>query len=218
MASYRKIWKSYYGEIPVDENNVRYEIHHIDGNRTNNDIANLVCISIEEHYKIHLEQGDWGAVRSILSRMNLSEDEVKLKSLAASNQQKELLKRGEHNWQKFDRSELSKQTMQKRLKETGVAFLGIINPVENSRKGGLAAAAKQAGFLNTKSKNHGSQHVKETLWWNNGVKNKRSKECPGEGYVLGILPGGKHWWYNEDTQQRIKSKDCPGKSWKKGMK
>lgn len=30
-------------------------------------------------------------------------------------------------------------------------------------------------------------------WWNNGLNNKRSHTCPGEGYVLGKLPHGKHF-------------------------
>ena len=29
-------------------------------------------------------------------------------------------------------------------------------------------------------------------WWNNGLNNKRSYTCPGEGYVPGKLPHGKH--------------------------
>ena len=29
-------------------------------------------------------------------------------------------------------------------------------------------------------------------WWNNGLNNKRSYTCPGEGYVSGKLPHGKH--------------------------
>lgn len=31
-----------------------YEIHHIDGNRKNNDISNLIAISHEDHVKIHM--------------------------------------------------------------------------------------------------------------------------------------------------------------------
>ena len=46
--NYRKIYEYHFGEIPNG-----YHIHHIDGNALNNDISNLVCISAEEHTKIH---------------------------------------------------------------------------------------------------------------------------------------------------------------------
>jgi hypothetical protein len=58
---YRKIWESHYGEIPKDEHGRTYEIHHKDGNRKNNDITNLMCLSLKEHYELHLQQGDYAA-------------------------------------------------------------------------------------------------------------------------------------------------------------
>ena len=70
--SYRKIWESHYGNIPEG-----YEIHHIDGNHSNNDIENLQCITIEEHFKIHLDQGDYMACTAIKMRMNITLDERK---------------------------------------------------------------------------------------------------------------------------------------------
>ena len=30
-------------------------------------------------------------------------------------------------------------------------------------------------------------NLSATKWWNNGIMNKRSKECPGEGWLLGRL-------------------------------
>jgi hypothetical protein len=54
--NYRKIWESIYGPIPKDVQGRTFDIHHIDGNRKNNSIENLVCLSIEDHYKIHLKQ------------------------------------------------------------------------------------------------------------------------------------------------------------------
>lgn len=69
MINYRQIWKNYYGSIPKDENGISYQIHHIDGDRSNNDISNLICISIKEHYKIHLEQGDFAAAHAIKTKM-----------------------------------------------------------------------------------------------------------------------------------------------------
>jgi hypothetical protein len=68
MQNYRAIWKKHFGEIPVDENGQTYEIHHIDRNRNNNSIENLMCISKEEHIKIHFEAGEFAAAYAILKR------------------------------------------------------------------------------------------------------------------------------------------------------
>jgi len=68
MKIYRKIWIENYGPIPVDANGRSYEIHHIDGNRGNNDLSNLMCVSIDEHYDIHEKQGDFAACMAIVQR------------------------------------------------------------------------------------------------------------------------------------------------------
>lgn len=75
MNVYRKIWTANFGEIPKDENGIPYDIHHIDGNRNNNDISNLKAVSVKEHYEIHRAQGDWQAAHYISQRMNLSLEE-----------------------------------------------------------------------------------------------------------------------------------------------
>lgn len=52
--NYRKIYEQYYNtSIPKG-----YHIHHIDGNPNNNDIENLICVSPQAHFNIHLMQGD----------------------------------------------------------------------------------------------------------------------------------------------------------------
>jgi hypothetical protein len=52
--NYRKLWEiANNTTIPKG-----YHIHHMDGNHSNNDISNLICVSPEEHHKIHLSQGD----------------------------------------------------------------------------------------------------------------------------------------------------------------
>lgn len=68
MQNYRHIWKSHFGEIPKDENGQTYEIHHIDRNRNNNSIENLMCVSAEEHIKIHFDAGEFAAAYAILKR------------------------------------------------------------------------------------------------------------------------------------------------------
>ena len=71
MINYRKIYEKHQGKIPKDNNGRSYEIHHIDGNRNNNNIDNLKLVTIQEHYNIHYSQQDWGACQAIAMRMNL---------------------------------------------------------------------------------------------------------------------------------------------------
>ena len=56
---YRKIYEKHFGKIPDG-----FHIHHIDGNRNNNNIENFVCLSPEDHHKLHLEQGDMVATNN----------------------------------------------------------------------------------------------------------------------------------------------------------
>ena len=90
-----KVWKKYYGEIPKDTNGRSYEIHHIDGNHTNNHPDNLMCVSIDEHYEIHKSQGDWGAAFLIARRMFVQPDDI---SEIAKNSSIKRLTEGTHNF------------------------------------------------------------------------------------------------------------------------
>ena len=49
LKNYRLKYKRYYG-IDFDKN---YVVHHIDENRSNNDISNLVLMPLELHSKYH---------------------------------------------------------------------------------------------------------------------------------------------------------------------
>ena len=80
MSIYRKIYEQHYGPIPIDEKGRTFEIHHIDGNRENNNPSNLKCVSIQEHYNIHYTQGDYSACIRILNRMNMSSEEISKKA------------------------------------------------------------------------------------------------------------------------------------------
>lgn len=55
---HRLVWEKYYGKIPDG-----YQIHHIDFNKTNNDISNLQLVTPLEHKRIHegckFENGIW---------------------------------------------------------------------------------------------------------------------------------------------------------------
>jgi hypothetical protein len=90
---YRKVYISNFGELPKDEDGRSYEIHHIDGNPNNNDISNLIAITIKEHYDIHYTQGDWAACSLIASRLKLSPEE---KSNLAKLANKKRIDNGTH--------------------------------------------------------------------------------------------------------------------------
>jgi hypothetical protein len=97
--NYRKIYEQHYGTIPVDEDGRTYEIHHIDGNRQNNEISNLSCLSIQEHYDIHHSQKDWHACGKIAAKMKLSPE---LLSELARQQGKNAYSAGKHPFVKIN--------------------------------------------------------------------------------------------------------------------
>lgn len=84
---YRKIWIEHFGEIPKDEYGITYEIHHKDRDRSNNDITNLMCVSLKEHFYIHFNAKEYAAAFGIMIRMKCIDDlpigKKELASLAA---------------------------------------------------------------------------------------------------------------------------------------
>lgn len=159
-TNYKKIWEDFrQTKLPPG-----FEIHHIDGNRSNNDPSNLQAVTIEQHLQIHLLQNDHGTVQAILIRMNRSVDENELLIQSAPKLQKKLLDQNRHNFQKDscikNRKTAIKKEHEKRKSLGKGAFWSISDTVENSRYAGKKAAEKCAGFLNTSSENHGSKYVK----------------------------------------------------------
>jgi hypothetical protein len=84
---YRKIYEQHFGPIPKDEDGRTYEIHHIDGDDSNNDPNNLVALTIKEHYEVHKSQGDWAACLAMAHRMKVSPAEKS--ELARLNRQRQ---------------------------------------------------------------------------------------------------------------------------------
>lgn len=98
MSSYGehiKVWKKHFGSIPKDSNGRSYEIHHIDGDPTNNHPDNLMCVSINEHYDIHKNQGDWNAAFLIARRMAIKPEDIS--EIARNGTLKRILD-GTHNF------------------------------------------------------------------------------------------------------------------------
>ena len=48
---HRDVWEFHHGPVPEG-----MHIHHIDGNTANNDISNLACVSLKDHWDEHREE------------------------------------------------------------------------------------------------------------------------------------------------------------------
>ena len=110
MSIQRKIYETFFGQIPRDEDGRTYEIHHIDGNRKNNSIFNLVALTIKDHYETHYLQGDYAACIRIISRMKKSQKEI---SEFASKMNHRRAKEGNHP---FLGGKIQGETSRKRVK------------------------------------------------------------------------------------------------------
>lgn len=94
MNIYRKIYTQNFGSIPKDGTGRTYDIHHQDGNHSNNSPENLRAVTIQEHFDIHYSRGDWLACQKMAIRMKTSPEEIsRLGSLA----QRKLVAEGKHN-------------------------------------------------------------------------------------------------------------------------
>ena len=147
-----------------------YDIHHLDENKMNNSLSNLVYLSKSEHTKIHSEK----RVFSDETKQKMSEVHKGRKASEETKQKiSEALKEknaGEKN-PMFGKhhSEESKQKMSEAHKNMSE---------ETKRKISEAKKGKKHPFFGTKFK-----------WINDGIQNRRcplDKEIP-EGFVRGRL-------------------------------
>ena len=58
VFEHRRVWRKHYGPVPPG-----YFIHHIDGNKENNDISNLMLVDVLTHKRLQsgceLRDGEW---------------------------------------------------------------------------------------------------------------------------------------------------------------
>ena len=71
--NYRKVYERYYNICLLPG----IDIHHIDGNHSNNSIDNLQAVTLQEHYEIHKERNNHYACYMIATRMNIKPDDWK---------------------------------------------------------------------------------------------------------------------------------------------
>lgn len=157
-SNYRKIYEHHHGPILKDSDGRTYEVHHIDGNRSNNHYSNLLSVSIQEHYDIHYAQGDWAACLRIAAKMKCSPQQL---SELASKQQKERITNGTHpfsdsEWQRnnqkaivdsgkhnFLGGTIQKRTNDNRVKDGSHHWLGDNNHIHQKIKDGTYHMFKQ---------------------------------------------------------------------------
>jgi hypothetical protein len=95
---YRKIYEEHHGPIPKEEDGRTYEIHHIDGDESNNSPDNLVALTLQDHYDLHFSQGDYNACRLMaIQRMNKTPEEI---SELGRLHQLQRVERGIHTFQR----------------------------------------------------------------------------------------------------------------------
>ncbi len=166
------------------------EIHHIDGNKNNNEPSNLKAVSIEEHLAIHKAQNDHGAVQAILMRMETIDTEHI--SEAARQQQLKLIEKGTHNFQRMsaeERTARSKKagaiTVKERLGIHAINNDPILSK-KNSSLAGKAAQLKRRQQPDLTYLNQlGGKAVAQTTWFTNKVTGERRRAK--------TIPEGKNW-------------------------
>lgn len=238
MNIYRKIYEQHYGPIPKDSSGRSYEIHHIDGNHQNNDITNLQLVTIEEHFKIHYQQGDWGACHIISTRMNISsEEQSHLASLANKNRlamgnhpfigdQHPMKVRAKNGTHHFIGGEVARKLTQRKLADGTHSFLKqnrtdpnqIIITCPHCGESGGSPKMKQYHF--DKCTVNSSQKL---AWYNNGDISRQYIWPPNSSWKKGRLVQssvnrhnlGKKY-YTDGTVNKF-CVDHPGPGWRLGM-
>ena len=195
MKHYRKVWTEHYGPIPKDEKGRSYEIHHKDGDRDNNHISNLQCVSIEEHYQTHYSQGDWAACFRIAQRMKLS-PEVKSELMSKSNKRR--LKEGTHSF-------LQEQTEQNRAAAVNVRIASGVQGFQNPNQ------IKKA--IETKRTKYSSEELSEQVkkgWSRWKAENGDARQRTLQGSKAGATKTrGTKWYHKPDGTHLRTTPDDP---------
>jgi hypothetical protein len=185
--NYVRLWEKHHGKKVAPDK----EIHHIDGNRKNNSPENLLEVTIEDHLKIHENQHDHGAVQAILIRMSRSAETIEKIKKAASLHQQELLRENRHNFQlpSDQRIELSKRAGEY-TKQNKLGIHAINSDPILASKNGKYGRSRLSREMELKLQSEMiDKHIRGTKWWNDGIINVRSKECPGQNFKRGMKNG-----------------------------
>jgi HNH endonuclease len=175
MSIYRRLYEQAHGPIPKDSNGRTYDIHHIDGNRKNNHPSNLVALSIDEHYKVHYDQGDWQACDALAKRMKLS---VGIISELASKANKDRVENKQHH---FCSSEWQSRQAKKRVSNGTHNFIGG-KLIKKLVQEGKHPAQKQENRIMQRERNLSLSKEGKHPWQNPDIARYREKKKAEEGH------------------------------------
>jgi len=203
MSIYRRIYEQHHGPIPVDNTGKTYDIHHIDGNHNNNDVSNLIALSVVDHFWEHWINGEYGACYKISKRIKLTPEEQSelgrisnidrienrthnfLKPGFQRETQRRLVENGTHH---LLGGELHKQL----IKDGRHNFLGEKNPSIARIKNGTHH------FLDSEYKRKNSMERVEK--GTHHFLNPKKLECPHCGKI-GNLGPMKQWHFDKCKQK-----------------
>jgi hypothetical protein len=203
--NYRKIYETHYGLIPKDNDGRSYEIHHLDGDRNNNNPSNLKAVSIQEHYDIHFSQGDYGACLRMSHRMNISPvEKSRLSRIIALNQ----VKNGVHPFQKrSDGTSYAKDRthdpnyvnpLSRRSDGTSVTYdryqSGWRSPLAKREDGSSVSKDRLSNpnYRNPWSKRPDGSSVAQEQRKNPNYKEVFAKRADGSSVTSDLLASGRH--------------------------
>lgn len=226
---YRKIYQNHYGPIPREADGRTFEIHHIDGNHQNNHPENLVAITLQEHYNIHLRQGDYGACALMAKKLKMTPSEI---SMLATKYNNERVKNGTHPLMKRPdggsfQTDLVKKgvhPLQTRPDGTNVQTDRVskgTHPWQTRPDGtNLQTDKLKAGVHHFSGDNHpskiraknGTHHMMDKEFAkafhrnriNKGIHStQKSKTCPHCNRIIGVLNYGK--WHGDKCKEKAQA-------------
>ena len=168
-----------------------YHTHHIVPKHAGgtDDPSNLVKLTVEEHAEAHRELYEkygrwqdaiaWKALSGLIGKENIQAEAARQSILSRDRSSEEWKKgwetRRKNGWKP---SEETKRKTSESMKGRPKA------PFSDEHKKNISDAVKK---MHAEGKYAGPPSHAGTKWWNNGTRNKRAAECPGEGFVLGKL-------------------------------